>query len=99
MYRGTTPTLDFYLPFECSAMKKLNIAFVQAGAIIFEKGLEDCTIENHKVSVKLTEQDTLLLDDKKGCVEMQLRVSDGSNTLASNIVRVSVDRILKEGVL
>ena len=99
MYRGTTPTFTFRLPFACEQITVLNLCFAQQGQVVLEKELPDCTAEGNRVQVTLTEEETLLFDDKKGMVEMQLRVGCGNTRLASNIMRVSVERILKEGCL
>lgn len=98
MYRGTTPTLNFQLPFEVSQITKLNIAFSQDNTVVLEKALSDVTREGRKITVKLSEMETLSLNDKKG-LEIQLRVAVGSIKMASPIIKTTVERILKEGVL
>ncbi len=99
MYRGTTPTLNFTLPFDCKNITALNIAFAQNENVVFEKTYNDCVLDGNKISVILTEDDTLLLDCKKRAVEIQLRVGCGSSRLASKIIKIPVDRILKDGCL
>lgn len=98
MRRGTTPTLNFHLPFEVSQITKLNIALSQNDTVVIEKNLSDVTRSGRKISVKLSETETLSLNDKKE-LEIQLRVAVGSTKLASNIIKTTVKRILKEGVL
>lgn len=105
MYRGTTPTLTFTLPFEASDLDILNIAFCQVKAlegfdpkIIFEKTLADCTISGKSVKVNLSESDTLKLGAKKN-VEIQLRAAVGDKRMASKIFSIPVESILKDGVL
>lgn len=98
MRRGTTPTLNFQLPFEVSQITKLNIALSQNDTVVIEKNLSDVTRSGRKISVKLSEAETLSLNDKKE-LEIQLRVAVGSTKLASNIIKTTVKRILKEGVL
>ena len=98
MRRGTTPTLNFQLPFEVSQITKLNIALSQNDTVVIEKNLSDVTRSGRKISVKLSETETLSLNDKKE-LEIQLRVAVGSTKLASNIIKTTVKRILKEGVL
>ncbi len=99
MYRGTTPTMTFTLPFDTGAITVLNLCFVQQGKIVLEKGLTDCALEKNNLQVNLTEQETLLFEAGKGMVEMQLRIGCGDVRMASNIMQVSVDRILKDGCL
>lgn len=99
MRRGTTPTLVFTLPFDSGMITSLNIAFAQQGTVVLEKTLSDCAADGDCVTVQLSEEDTLLFDSVKKYVEIQLRVGIGESRLASNIVRTSADRILKDGVL
>ncbi len=99
MYRGTTPTITFTLPLDGSRITALNLCFVQQGEIILEKDLAACRIDGNTLQVTLTEKETLLFDDKKGMVEMQLRIGCNNTRMASNIMRVSVERILKDGCL
>ena len=99
MYRGTTPTITLTLPFESSRITALNLCFAQQGEIVLEKGLLECVAEGNTLSVNLTEADTLLFNSEKGMVEMQLRVGCGDTRMASNIMRLSVEEILKDGCL
>ena len=99
MYRGTTPTITFTLPFDSRRISALNLCFAQQGTVVLEKNLEACRLEEDTLQVSLTEQETLLFDSKKGMVEMQLRIGCGDARMASNIMQISVERILKDGCL
>ena len=99
MYRGTTPTITFPLPFAGSGITALNLCFAQKGEVILEKDLQDVTVNGSNLQVRLTEAETLLFDHRKGMVEMQLRIGCGEARVASNIMQVSVGRILKGGCL
>lgn len=99
MYRGTTPTLNFTLPFDCANITALSVAFAQDEVVVLEKTYDDCAMDGNKLSVTLTEDDTLLLDCDKREVEIQLRVGCGESRMASKIIKTSVDRILKDGCL
>lgn len=99
MRRGTTPTHTFTLPFDCSEITTLNIAYAQGDEVIVEKTLSDCEIDGNTLSVTLAEEETLLFDCKKRCAEIQIRVAQGVKKFASDIFKVPVDRILKEGCL
>ena len=99
MIRGTTPRLDFYLPFDVSALKEAYVTFVQGGETVIEKTLGECTVEQNRISVKLTQDETLKLH-VGSTVEIQIRAKTADDdALASNIMRESADRILKEGVI
>lgn len=99
MYRGTTPTFTFTLPFNCNQITALSVCFAQQKQVVVEKALYDCVVKENTLSVGLTEAETLKFDQDKGLVEMQLRVGCGKARMASNIMQVSVDRILKDGCL
>lgn len=99
MVRGTTPTFTFTLPIACWQITAMNICFAQQGQVILEKKLSDCTVTENAVSVHLTEEETLLFDSQKGMVEIQLRIGCGDIRMASKIIRISVERILKDGCL
>ena len=98
MRRGTTPTLTFTLPFEADMITACNIAFAQAKKLVLEKELADCEVDGQTLRVTLTEEDTLRLNAGDS-VEIQLRVGIGESRLASNIIRIHVFSILKDGVL
>lgn len=98
MTRGTTPTLNFTLPFNCSDMTDCNIAFSQIGGIRLEKELSDCTQNEKVLSLTLTEEETLIFDSTYP-LEIQIRCDCGGTKMASNIIKTYVGRILKEGCL
>lgn len=98
MIRGTTPTLNFTLPFECSTITVCSIAFAQDETVVLEKTLTDCRMNGRVLSVELTEDETLLFDCKK-TLEIQVRCGCGAAKLASQIIFVDVGRILKDGCL
>lgn len=98
MIRGTTPTLNFTLPFASSEISTLSIAFAQQGRTVIEKQLSDCTQDENVLTVRLTQAETLSLNSVFA-VEIQIRCLCGETALASNIINTSVGRILKEGVL
>lgn len=98
MIRGTTPTHIFTLPFAADQITKLSIAYAQGDDIVLEKVLEDCMLDGNTVSVQLSEMDTLKFTNHKQA-EIQLRLGIGEARLASNVIYVTVDRLLREGVL
>lgn len=97
MIRGTTPTLEFTLPFDADLLNCMYVTISQDGKTVLEKCLTDCHCNGPVVTCKLTQADTLSL--KAGVrTEIQVRgkTADG-NALASRIMSVSADRILKDG--
>lgn len=97
MIRGTTPVLEFTLPFSTSTLAEAYISFAQRKEIIFEKTLSDCTCDSDTLTLKLTQAETLSLKENRS-TEIQIRAKtiDG-DALASDIICVDTDRILKDG--
>ena len=99
MIRGTTPTLEFTLPFDVTLIENAYITFSQNGEVVLEKSLSDCEKSVDKLTLRLTQEDTLKFISPN-IVEIQLRVKTFENdALASNIIKTSVEKILKDGVI
>ena len=99
MKRGTTPTFIFLTDLDCKEFDKLEITFAQHGDVIFTKAITDCNIETNEISVTLTEEETLLFDCKENPVEIQIRAGKGAARMASDIMRITAEAILKDGCL
>ena len=101
--RGTTPINYFTVPLDLSEASVVYLTYAQNGKTVVEKEKDDITFtaedEIYEISVQLTQADTLAFCDKSP-VDMQIRVrfADG-NAIESTIMRTSVDRILKDGVI
>jgi hypothetical protein len=78
-------------------ISKVRILYGQNDKLVLKKEHEDCVIEGQKISVKLTQEDTLAF--RNGTAEVQLRINtpDG-NSIPSKIYTVSVDRLLDNEV-
>lgn len=99
MFRGTTPTLEFIIPFASDQLAEAFVTLSQSGKVVVEKALSDCKCNENKLSVRLTQEDTLKLQCE--CItEIQIRARTlAGDVLASNIIRERTGRILKEGVI
>lgn len=103
MVRGTTPTHTFIFPFSSSLIETLFITYKQVigngKSIIIEKGLNDCETIDNKLIVKLTQEETLtLVHGVQTEIQVRVKTHDGE-ALASQIIRVSTEEILKDGVI
>lgn len=96
MIRGTTPILEINLDIDASLLSVFYVTFSQCGRNVLEKTQNDCDVLGNKISVKLSQSDTLkFIDDY---VEIQIRgKSILGEAVASNIMTDHVDRILKDG--
>lgn len=99
MIRGTTPTLEFILPFSTDLLAEAWVTLSQNRAVVLNKQLEDLRADEKKLFLKLTQQETLQLTAGTVTeIQIRCRTNDG-DALASDIISVSTDRILKDGVI
>jgi len=99
MYRGTTPTHMFTLPFETDLLKTIQITYRQFDRIILQKEKKDCTLTEKAIKLELTQQESLLFQAEQP-VAVQLRVvTDKGKVMASDIACVPVKACLDEEVL
>lgn len=99
MIRGTTPTLEFLLPFDTDELEEAFVTLSQNDVVILDKALSECKCNSRTLSVRLTQEDTLKLScDCKTDLQVRVRTKTG-DALASDIFCVSTDRILKDGVI
>ncbi len=97
--RGTTPTIEFDLPFVYEELEVLYITFNQNGKTVLEKTLDDCKCVEKTWTCNLTQEDTLKLLDRYD-VEIQLRGKNKAGVaFKSDIEKHDVERILKDGVI
>lgn len=99
MRRGTTPTLKIKVKgIEVDRLKSIYIT-IRQGQKEVTKTVDDIGIEGENLlSVPLAQEDTLIF--MSGHVDIQLRaVTDNGVAVASNIKRMPMERILKEGVI
>ena len=99
MFRATTPTHIFSLPFETSLLKKILITYKQDDAIILEKTEADCTLDGNDVKIVLTQEETLLFDtENRVFIQLRILTTDGK-ALASDIESKWAEACLNEEIL
>lgn len=99
MIQGTTPTHYFTLPFSADIVANARIVYAQNERVVLKKELPDCECDGNVISVKLSQEETLLFDCNKP-VEIQMRVlTNADDSLVSNINVVTVARCLDREVL
>ena len=95
--RGSTPTISYTLPFPAERLEAAYITIVQDEGMVIEKQLEDMTIDGNEISVKLTQQETLLLDSESGAA-MQFRYRDiNGDSFPTETIIFTVGGLLKDG--
>ena len=99
MIRGTTPTLEFTLPFSSDDLSVAFVTLSQFGKVVIDRPLSQCKCDNNVLIVKLTQEETLKLNcDIKTEIQLRAKTKTGE-ALASDIFKVPTDRILKDGVI
>jgi hypothetical protein len=81
--QGTTPTHTFTLPFDTSNVKDIMITYIQDGDIIFVKKLKDCTLNNTKILVDLSQADTFALQHEY-LLTIELKVLTTNNKVVGD---------------
>lgn len=99
MIRGTTPTLEFTIPFDTSELAEAFVTLSQNDTIVLDKALNDCKCDARKLSVRLSQEETLKLScDCTTDIQVRVRTKAG-DALASDIIKVYTNKILKDGVI
>ena len=94
--RGTTPTITFRLPFQTDQISDVEIYFAQK-RFLFQKDYEDCSFEENRLSVTLSQEETLMFDEGLS-LRLQIRFVFTNRAIgATRIVSTSVVGLLKEG--
>lgn len=102
MRRGTTPKLTFTTPYAASLIDHGFITFKQRGQIVLDVPFDDesVTITDQAIAIELTQEQTLgfAASVEMPYCEAQIRaVLTSEKAVASNIVRIPICAILKEG--
>lgn len=95
MIRGTTPTHTFTLPFDTGELDSVYITYAQAGKTKIEKSIEDCMRDGNRLSVQLTQEETLSLTSGY-MTDIQIAARVGGTVMRSQIIQVQTHKILKE---
>lgn len=99
MIRGTTPTLMFTTPYTADQVTSGYITFTMRGDVVLDVPVSDdsVVISDNAISLTLTQQQTLSFQSKAtSLVQLRLVLDDGS-VVASNIIKITIGDILKDG--
>jgi hypothetical protein len=99
MIRGTTPKLEFTLPFEVATLTDCYVTLAQNDTVLVEKCMTDCQCDGKTLVARLTQEETLKLDcDCNTEIQIRAKTTMGE-AIASDIFMVDTGRILKDGVI
>lgn len=86
MIPGSTPTHVFTIPFDTVHLKGIRIIYSQNDKILLIKTMEDCTLEDQKILLQLTQEETYLFE-RGVTAEVQLRLLTSDNTCLTSVVK------------
>ena len=93
--RGTTPTNTFNVNIDLREAT-VYVSYAQRGILLVDKTGTDLFITEDQIVTTLSQEDTLKF--KPGEVDIQIRYVKADGTAdASNIIKTTVDQILKDG--
>lgn len=101
MIRGTTPTLRFKIPYTDEQIQLGYITFSRKGEVFLDIPFTDSrvVIDDGYVYLTFTQEDTLRFNSRT-VYAVQLRILLQENiAVASNIITIPIDSILKNGVI
>lgn len=97
--RGTTPTLEFGLPFDTEMIDIGYVTVQQNKTTIIEKPLSICECEGNVLSAKLTQEDTLKLSSFSNAeIRLVVKTIGGERIESFEIIK-RVKDTSKEGVI
>lgn len=98
--RGTTPLHEFELPLPLEIIKDIRITYGQNNKVVFTKEKNDCKIEEGKLSVRLTQEDTFeFRPGKKLYIEIRIQTIDEQVIQTEEPVVLRVINTLDEEVM
>lgn len=97
MIIGTTPTHRFNIPFDVANIDEVHILYSQYEEVRIRKVKADCKLYDTTIEVKLSQEETLLLNNAP--VSVQLRVKCGETVLSSRIFPLMADKSLEKEVM
>ncbi len=97
MIRGSTPTHNFKHKLDAAIIHKVRVIYSQDDVVVLRKEGSDCIKNGNKISVDLTQEDTLMF--KEGTVQIQLRIlTTYGKSIPSKIYTVNVYKLLEDEV-
>lgn len=99
--RGTTPTHTFVYPFDLEAMQAVVISYMQQNNAIITKRLGDSglSISGSIATIRLTQQETLLLSAGNATIVTRVKDSSGNVPASDPPIQVIVYNTDGGGIL
>jgi hypothetical protein len=94
MIQGTTPTHTFTLPFNADTLTAVRFTYKQNGKIVLEKEGADVVKKDNTISVKLTQEETLMF--QANCVAIlqpHVKTTGGDAFVSIPPAKISVHKL------
>lgn len=99
MIQFTTPTHIFNVNIDLTNADVIFVTYKQDNNTVVEKNKPDLEITENSVTLRLTQEDTgKFIYAQPVEIQIRARFFDGT-AVASNIMRTTVERVLKDGVI
>lgn len=99
MIPGTTPTHTFSIPVDATALAEMRITYKQGDTIVMQKGKNDCTLSGKKAVIRLSQEDSLLFENRIPVrIQIKCKTTSG-DVLVSKIKMVPVQEVLEREVI
>ena len=96
---GCTCKNSFPFPYKKEEVASLYITYQENGKTILEKSLEECSFSDGKISVHLTQEDSLKFCEN-ALIKIQIRSRLTNGAVIKSVVMSShTDEILKRGAI
>lgn len=98
MYRASTPTHYFQLPYEPEAIKEIWLTYAQNGKNILRKTMADLLFDDGVWSVRLSQRETNLFSQPWATAQFRVLLKNG-DSFPSEKFRLSVEDVLDDEVM
>lgn len=97
--RGATITNEFTVAIDFTDAVAMYITYEQVERTILEKSIEDCNITATKISVNMTQEESLrFIEEEPVKIQIRVKTLDGT-AYVSKIIKTTVSELLKGGVI
>lgn len=98
MYRASTPTHYFRLPYEPEEIEEIWLNYEQNGQKILKKTMADLTYADDIWSIRLTQEETNLFSDAWAMAQIRVLLKNG-DSFPSGKFRLAVHDVIDDGVM
>lgn len=97
--RGTTPKIEFDLPFSAEELKEVELTIAQKREVLYTKYKKDMEFNGYTGSVRLSQEETLAINENVA-IQLQVRIMTLDGIVrASEIESMSPYDLLADEVL